>query len=215
MVKYYTPEEVRFHNCADDCWVSIFSKVYDITELIKANRGPLANPLIQAAGNDVSHWFNEKTGDVKTFIDPVRNIEMPYTPNGRFIHVPPPNPNDNTPAVPLPWWKDSKLIVGELTAKTRMIKMINMITRGEDVITVCSEETINDIRDRYMEFNAHANSYTFKALINDEFVCLDMNKTLDGNNVPDETEKFVDLNMEYDCYIPSLHLYFNDDLTSL
>eukprot|EP00605_Chrysophyceae_sp_TOSAG23-4_P002760 GSChrysophyteH1.ASY1.ANO1.3043.1 assembled CDS len=140
---------------------------------------------------------------------------MPYTPNGRFIHVPPPNPNDNTPAVPLPWWKDSKLIVGELTAKTRMIKMINMVTRGEDVITVCSEETINDIRDRYMEYNAHANSYTFKALINDEFVCLDMNKTLDANNVPDETDKFVDLNMEYDCYIPSLHLYFNDDLTSL
>ena len=215
MVKYYTPEEVRFHNCADDCWVSIFSKVYDLTELIKENRGPLANPLIEAAGTDVGLWFNEKTGDVKTFIDPVRNIEMPYTPSGRFIHVPPPDPKDNTPAVALPWWKDSKLIVGELTAKTRMIKLINMVTRGEDVITVCCEETISDIRDRYLEYNAHANSYTFKALINDEFVCLDMAKTLDENGVPDESEKFVNLNMEYDCYVPALHLYFNDDLTSL
>ena len=140
---------------------------------------------------------------------------MPFTPAGRFIHVPPPDPMDNTIAVQTPWWVDNKYVVGELTAKTRMIKLINMVTRGEDVITVCSEETINDIRDRYMEYNAHANSYTFKALMNDEFVCLDMAKTLDENGVADESDKFVNLNMEFDCYIPSLHLYFNDDLTSL
>ena len=215
MVKYYTPEEVRFHNCADDCWVSIFNKVYDISELIKENRGPLANPLIEAAGTSISHWFSDKTGDVKTYVDPVRGINMPFTPMGRFIHVPPPDPKDNTPAVELPWWKDTRLIVGELTARTRMIKLVNMTTRGEDVITVCSEETINDIRDRYMEYNAHACSYTFKALIKGEFVCLDMTQTLDTNGVLDESDEFVDLNMEYDCYIPSLHLYFNDDLTSL
>lgn len=215
MVKYYTPEEVRFHNCADDCWVSIFNQVYDISALIKENRGPLANPLIEAAGTSISHWFSDKTGDVKTFIDPKRNIQMPYTPMGRFIHVPPPDPKDNTPAVEKPWWKDAQYQVGELTARTRMIKLVNMTTRGEDVITVCSEETIKDIRDRYMEYNAHACSYTFKALIGGEFVCLDMGKTLDANGVRDESDEFVALNMEYDCYIPSLHLYFNDDLTSL
>jgi len=215
MVKFYTPDEVRLHNCADDCWVSIRSQVYDLTALIKENRGPLANPLIEASGNDVSHWFDAKSGDVKSHICPKRNIPMPYTPAGRFIHVPPPDPMDNTPAVAVPWWKDAKLVVGEVTAKTRMVKLINMVTREDDVITVCSEETIGDIRDRYMEYNSHANSYTFKALINDEFVCLDMSTTLDANGVPDESDKFVDLNMEYDCYIPSLHLYFNDDLTSL
>jgi len=214
-MRFYTPEEVRFHNCADDCWISIFSKVYDLTALIHENRNALAQPLIDAAGTSISHWFHEKTGDVKTHIDPVRQISMPYTPYGRFIHVPPPNPKDNTPAVDLPWWKDHKYVVGELTARTRMIKLINMVTRGEDVITVCCEETINDIRDRYLEYNAHACSYTFKALTGGDFVCLDMGKTLDDNGVPDESEKFVDLNMEYDCYIPSLHLYFNDDLTSL
>ena len=31
---YYTPEEVSKHNTADDCWVSFFNEVYDITQLI-------------------------------------------------------------------------------------------------------------------------------------------------------------------------------------
>ena len=215
MPKYYTSEEVRFHNCADDCWVSIFDKVFNLTELIKENRGPLANPLIEAAGESISQWFSEKDGNVRTHMDPVRNIVMPYTPAGRFIHVPPPNPADETQSVELPWWKDDKYVVGKLTAKTRMIKIVNMITRTDDVISVCQEETINDIKDRYLEYNAHANSYTWKALINDEFFVLDMTKTLDENNVKDEQDKFVDLQMDYDFYVPSLHLYYNDDLTSL
>lgn len=33
-------------------------QVVDLTELILANRGPLADPLIAAAGTDVSHWFS-------------------------------------------------------------------------------------------------------------------------------------------------------------
>ena len=74
-------------------------------------------------------------------------------------------------------------MVGKLTAKTRMIKIVNMITRTDDVISVYQEETINDIKDRYLEYNAHANSYTWKALINEEFIVLDMGKTLDENNV--------------------------------
>ena len=28
---YYTPEEVRKHCTADDCWVSFFYEVYDLT----------------------------------------------------------------------------------------------------------------------------------------------------------------------------------------
>lgn len=213
--KYYTAEEIRIHNCAEDCWVSVFEKVFNLTELIKENRGPLANPLIEVAGESISHWFNEKTGDLKIYMDPKRNVSMPYTPAGRFIHVPPPDPKDDSPAVDLPWWKDSKYVIGTLTAKTRMVKIVNMVTRTEDVISVCQEETIGDIRDRYLEYNAHAHSYTFKALINDEFMVLDMNKTLDENKVLDEQDKFVDLNMDYDFYVPALHIYYNDDLTSL
>jgi hypothetical protein len=114
MVRYYTREEIAFHNHAQDCWLIIFDQVYDLTDLIAQNRGTLALPLIEAAGSSISHWFNPKTKDIKTFIDPVRNIEMPFTPAGRFIHVPPPDPEDRWEAVPIPWWKDKKFIIGKV-----------------------------------------------------------------------------------------------------
>ena len=94
-----------------------------------------------------------------------------------------------------------------------MIKVVNMVTRVEDVITICAEETIADVRERYLEYNAHSLSYTWKAVLRDEFVVLDMAKTLEENGIPDESDTFVDLNMDYDFYIPTLHIYFNDDLS--
>ena len=39
MVKYFTADEVAMHNCAEDCWVSIFDNVYDLTELLAENKG--------------------------------------------------------------------------------------------------------------------------------------------------------------------------------
>lgn len=114
MVKYFTNEEIACHNNSDDCWVSISNDVYNLTDLIKANRGILANPLINVAGTSISHWFKDNSRDLKTFVDPVRNIEMPYTPYGRFIHVPPPDPTDRVESVALPWWKDDRYIVGKV-----------------------------------------------------------------------------------------------------
>lgn len=32
--RYYTPEDVKVHNTANDCWVTFFNKVYDLTPLI-------------------------------------------------------------------------------------------------------------------------------------------------------------------------------------
>lgn len=114
MVRYYTAEEIMMHNCAEDCWVSIFDTVYDITSLIQANRSALAEPLIKEAGKSVSHWFDKRTGDVKTHMDPDRNIEMPFTPNGRFIHVPPSDPCEWSTDYLLPWWKDEQYIIGKV-----------------------------------------------------------------------------------------------------
>ena len=122
MVKYYTQDEISLHNHADDCWVIIFDQVYSITELIQNNRGPLAVPLIAAGGTSISHWFNPKTGDLKKYMDPVRNIEVPYTPEGRFIHVPPSDPEDMVESVLVPWWKDSMYIIGRVSKKTMKIK---------------------------------------------------------------------------------------------
>ena len=35
--RYYTPEEVSLHQAADDCWVSFFHGVYDLTKLLADN----------------------------------------------------------------------------------------------------------------------------------------------------------------------------------
>ena len=53
---YYIPEDVEIHNTAADCWVSIFSDVYDLSVLLYEHKGdPLCWPIIQSAGSDISH----------------------------------------------------------------------------------------------------------------------------------------------------------------
>lgn len=94
-----------------------------------------------------------------------------------------------------------------------MIKIANMLTKTEDLIHACQEETIDDIRERYMEYNKHAHSYTWKALINDEFINLNMKATLEENGIEDESEKFTSLGLDDDAFVPTLLIYFNDDLT--
>jgi hypothetical protein len=84
-----------------------------------------------------------------------------------------------------------------------------MLTKMDDVLEVCSEESMFDIMDRYMELNEHSQSYTWKRLGRP----LDMEKTLEENDIPDETEEFLYLNIDEDAYIPCVHLYYNDDLT--
>ena len=72
---------------------------------------------------------------------------------------------------------------------------------------------MSEILDRYMAWNSHAGSYTWKGLIGGQFRPLDMNKTLAENNVQDEAAEFERLSIKQDFYYPVLHLYFNDDLT--
>jgi cytochrome b involved in lipid metabolism len=68
--KYYTPNEVALHNTPSDLWVSFLGKVYDLTELILQNKGnELIAPIMAVAGQDISHWFDSRTGDVKTHVD--------------------------------------------------------------------------------------------------------------------------------------------------
>ena len=68
---------------------------------------------------------------------------------------------------------------------------------------------MNEILTRYVTYNAHAASYTWKYDGNN----LDMDKTLEENQIPDEDEEFYELSMNDDQYLQAIHLYFNDDLT--
>ena len=88
-----------------------------------------------------------------------------------------------------------------------------MLSRTDDTIYVCEEETISDIRERYLIYNQHADSYTWKMLVGEAFVPLIMDKTLAENGLNDESEEFYELGINEDSYLTTVHLYFNDDLT--
>ena len=83
----------------------------------------------------------------------------------------------------------------------------------ERVLEVCEEETLSDIlENKYSQINAHCDSYTWKF----QGRTLDMSKTLEQNDVPDESDLFDELDMNHgsNVYVPSLFLYFNDDHTT-
>lgn len=96
--------QVATHSTPSDCWVSLLGRVLDLTPLLvvrksrlaksysscltltpsapepQENPGPLAQPIIKAAGTDISHWFDPETCDVKTYVKPETNIRCPYLP---------------------------------------------------------------------------------------------------------------------------------------
>lgn len=207
---YYSSSEVSEHNVLSDCWVSYFGRVYDLTPLIKENPGLLVQPIVKFAGQDISHWFDPKTKEPKTHISPSTGLRQAYTPYGRFLHIPPTEPTANWDnSFELPWWSDEQYQVGFLSRKKRRIHIVNMLSGQSDLLEVCAEERLSDIRHRYLQFNSHANSYTWKRLGR----VLNMELNLEDNGVPDESEEFENLNIDEDDYIPTLHVYFNDDLT--
>lgn len=94
-------------------------------------------------------------------------------------------------APPLPW-------TGELCVDTCF-----------SVPQVCSEETLDEILQRYLRYNSHARSYTWKHA----GTCLDMSRTLSENNIPDDDHELEQVRLDRDLFTPAILLHFNDDLT--
>ena len=154
--RYYLPSEVAVHNTMDSCWVSMFNQVFDLTKLLMENhQSTLCDPIVLAGGTDISHWFHPDTREPKTFIDPKTGQQTTLCPTGRYLHVPPVNAQSNyeTEVVDfeIPWWRDSdKYMIGRLTKKVRKITLMNTLTKDDEIIDVASEETMNEVLDRYM-----------------------------------------------------------------
>ncbi|KAK2863514.1 hypothetical protein Q5P01_003047 [Channa striata] len=196
-------------------------------------------PIMDCAGKDISSWFDPETRDVRRYVDPQTKCVRYYTPRGRFVHVPPSGPCSNwDSSIGEPWWRDKRYEVGLLSAKTRWIRVVNTLTSQEQRMEVrflrhtspaavrlmlwswrpdpvapppqvCSEETLNEILQRYLHYNSHARSYTWKhAGAN-----LDMSRTLSENNVPDDDVELERLRLDSDLFTPAILLHFNDDLT--
>ncbi|XP_061664666.1 cytochrome b5 domain-containing protein 1 isoform X2 [Syngnathoides biaculeatus] len=184
--RFFTPAQVAAHNTAADLWVSFLGKVCDLTPLMKQHEGDvLLLPIMEFAGKDISSWFDPETRDVLTFVHPLTDCVSYYTPRGRFVHIPPAGPrSDWASDIEPAWWKDRRY-------------------------EVCSEETLAEILERYLPYNSHACSYTWKH----NGASLDMSKTLSQNDVPDDDVKLQKLRLDCDLFTPAILLHFNDDLT--
>ncbi|GBG29848.1 Cytochrome b5 domain-containing protein 1 [Hondaea fermentalgiana] len=219
--RFYTAAEVALHNCAKDCWVSVFGKVLDLTPLLTAvepesDDSALIVPIEAHAGKDVSHWFDKDTHDVKRALDETTGLVLPVLPHGRFLHVAPSEPVSNwSTDFAEPWWRDmDTYCIGSLSDSVRRVCIVNMLTYQETILEVCEEETMREIEDRYLDWNAHSQSYTWKVLDGDVFRPLDMDLSLTENGVEDETPLFDKYSIPRDAFIPTIHAYFNDDLTT-
>ncbi|EGR30055.1 hypothetical protein IMG5_143490 [Ichthyophthirius multifiliis] len=213
--RFYTLQDLKLHNTANDCWITFFNQIYDITALIQQNiNSPFIKPLIEAAGSDITYWFDPLSKDPRVQIDLNTGLEKFYCPQGIFLHIQPSGPENINLVEDLqtPWWKNPIFFIGRLTIRSSKINIINMLTQHEDLIEVPCEETINEILERYKQINAHAASYTWKRLGRP----LDMELNLEENNIIDQTAEFERLGIpENEWYWPTIHLYFNDDLTVL
>lgn len=133
--RYYTVEEVSHHNTANDCWITLFSEVYNLTKVIQQNiASPLTTPLIEAAGSDITYWFDTNSREPRVKVNLQTGLREFYCPTGKYLHV------DSESEVK--WWKDSKNIIGKLTKKARRVRIINMINDHCTILEVPSEETI-------------------------------------------------------------------------
>lgn len=88
---FYTEKEVAQHNCHDDCWVSIFNKVYDLTKLLQENyKKPECDPITLAAGTDITHWFDLETFCVsnllKSYFESLKHSSMPKVGSSNIMH---------------------------------------------------------------------------------------------------------------------------------
>ncbi|CAM6101593.1 unnamed protein product [Calypogeia fissa] len=214
---WYTAADVSSHCLQSDCWISLLGIVYDITDLFLGSVGYLAEPLIRSAGRDISHWFDPRSKDVKMIVDPEMNMLRYFTPEGRFIHVPPKDPRiDWDTSYEIPWWFDTKYMIGRLSQRTRIICIRNVLISHGILLEVPSEETLHQILERYLVMNNHAKSYTWKAIVTDhhgEFINVNMDLNLDENGIKDESDEFSSLGMHVDHLVPCIHVYYDDDLT--
>jgi hypothetical protein len=97
----------------------------------------LLKPIIDVAGQDISHWFDPKTKDIKMHVDPVTRCLSYHSQHGNFIHMPPPYPTSEwANDFGKPWWKDEKYLIGILSKKTRYIKIKNALTLQNQIIEV-------------------------------------------------------------------------------
>ncbi|XP_017151259.1 cytochrome b5 domain-containing protein 1 [Drosophila miranda] len=206
-MRYYLKDETVLHNKKDDCWIIIHNNVYDLTPMIRDRLdhwNTNMDYLVAHAGKDLTHFFHEngeprteisvRTGRPRVLFPPILEVALSEfaKTNGAM------------------WSQDPFYHIGRLTRRARLIRIINALTAQTVFMTVCDEDTIYDIQQKYKQhYNHHAGSYEWRKFSNGGTACgqLDLNGTLDENGLIDEEDCDVELPP------PSIWLYYTDDIT--
>ncbi|GAU97107.1 hypothetical protein RvY_08460 [Ramazzottius varieornatus] len=235
--QFHTKDEMALRDISTDAWVAVGGNVLNVSDLtdIPTEEKTLAEVRARAnlakhAGQNLTHWFKPRCYplQLRQCSNFCHDGQTEYfLPQGIIPDVLPFEPVTNY-AMPkaghrsTEWWNDSTREVGKLTKKMRKIYVVNMLFADEpenatpDLLhvrlqyeEVCAEETLDQILFRYLDSNRHAGSYTWKF----EGEVLTMEKTLEENGLADDESELKELDINVDVYIPTLHVYFNDDLT--
>ena len=173
-MRYFTWTDVAG---AGVCRVVVFGRVFELGRVLDERKTDIgAKQLLEAKGTDISHWFKPNKQLRVARIENENYNEEPFSPVGEFLDMHAPKEER--------WWEDERNIIGMLASRTRLIKVDNMLTGQTAVIEVPVEEKLKDIQNRYLTFNFHASSYTWKFLGR----VLDMEKTLNDNQIPELLE---------------------------
>lgn len=73
----FTPEEVARHSTAQDCWVIVHGKVYNVTD-IPCHGGSVGSTILQSCGTDITALWDEKPGTGKPHSESAQSILDPH-----------------------------------------------------------------------------------------------------------------------------------------
>ncbi|XP_029862905.1 cytochrome b5 domain-containing protein 1 isoform X1 [Aquila chrysaetos chrysaetos] len=142
-------------------WVSARGRGLRLGPFLRDRQGdPQLRPLLEAAGSDVSHWFDPQTGDPLTRVDPQSGLLCCCVPGGPGGAPPEPRSDWAPPETP-PWWEDPRLEVGRLTAAPQHLRLCNTLTGQEHVIEACGEQA-GGLVERALPWNAHVGGYAWR-----------------------------------------------------
>lgn len=177
------------------------------------------------AGKDLTHFFHEN-GEPRTEISPSTGRPRVLFPPILEVAI---SEFCKTPGEM--WSQDPFYHIGRVTKRARLIRIVNTLTAQTQYMTVCNEDSIYDIQQKYKQrYNHHAGSYEWRKFSNGvsplkmkyrknitllqyniyqgkSCSILNLNGTLDENGLTDDEDSNVELPP------PSIWLYYTDDIT--
>lgn len=60
------------------------------------------------------------------------------------------------------WWEDPMYFIGKLTSRERKIRILNTLTRSMVTLKLCEEDTFEDIKLKYFDYNRNEMNYIWR-----------------------------------------------------